>query len=155
MNFNFVDNIVFMEPGKSIHAQRLWSHDLLFFKDHFPSFSVVPGVLLTEMMGQAGALCVESKHPEFGKALLMQIKNAVFRSWVLPEQMIDIYADVQNVTKDLCRMKTRAAVSGKMVCSAELIFVWEQWEKIGLTPEHKLLAEYNLAHKIAGDENNE
>ncbi|MCK7480556.1 MAG: hypothetical protein M0C28_27495 [Candidatus Moduliflexus flocculans] len=67
MRFLFVDRILKLEPGRSIEAERVFPGDLEFFRDHFPGFPVVPGVLLTEMMGQAAAMCLNAETPERGR----------------------------------------------------------------------------------------
>jgi 3-hydroxyacyl-[acyl-carrier-protein] dehydratase len=81
MRFVLIDEIVELEPGRTVHARRTWPADLGIFADHFPGMPVVPGVLSTEMMGQAAASCVETVEPPPGKAMLVQIRNAVFRRW--------------------------------------------------------------------------
>ena len=62
MRFILVDRILEMIPGQRIKATKAVAMDEDFFQDHFPGFPVVPGVLLTEMMGQAAGKCLEAEN---------------------------------------------------------------------------------------------
>ena len=53
------DRIDELEPGARVLAHSTVRPDLELFQDHFPGFPVVPGVLLTEMMGQTAAKCLD------------------------------------------------------------------------------------------------
>ena len=51
--FLFVDKIVSVELGNTIHAQKNVSINEDFFNGHFPNKPVMPGVLIIEAMAQA------------------------------------------------------------------------------------------------------
>jgi 3-hydroxymyristoyl/3-hydroxydecanoyl-(acyl carrier protein) dehydratase len=72
MRFVLVDRIHSLEPGVRVVASRLIPPDDDYFADHFPGFPVVPGVLLTEMMGQAAAKALDVQRGPRGKAMLAQ-----------------------------------------------------------------------------------
>ena len=84
MRFVLVDRIVALEPGVRVEAVRRIPEDDDYFQDHFPGFPVVPGVLLTEMMGQAAAKALDVEQRSRGKAMLAKILSASFRRWVRP-----------------------------------------------------------------------
>ena len=86
MRFLLIDRIVTLDPGKSIEAETVLSASEELFGDHFPGFPVVPGVLLTEMMGQAAGKCLSADKPERGNAMLVEIRNARFRHWARPDE---------------------------------------------------------------------
>ena len=86
MRFIFVDQIIALDPGRSIKAVKNVSETEDYFQDHFPGFPVVPGVLLTEMMAQAAGKCLDSERKPRGRAMLAQIKSASFREWVGPRE---------------------------------------------------------------------
>ena len=142
MRYRFVDKIVNLEAGKNIHCQYTWPKNLEIFQDHFPGFPVVPGVLLTEMMGQCSALCIESAHTDLTSAMLIQIKNATFRQWVSPGVLLDIYADVLSEQAKLARVEVRTEVDGTLTAKAELLLTFETKDKLGLPAVDPILATY-------------
>ncbi|MGA2362144.1 MAG: 3-hydroxyacyl-ACP dehydratase FabZ family protein [Candidatus Aminicenantales bacterium] len=124
MRFLFVDRILELEPGKSIKAEYHISGDQDFFRDHFPGFPVVPGVLLTEMMAQAAGKCLdaEGKDKGKGKAMLAQIRSASFREWVRPGATALITAEIRTSQAQYATAVCSIKVNGAKVCTADLLF---------------------------------
>ena len=143
MRYRFVDKIVDMEVGKSIHCQYTWPENLEIFQDHFPDFPVVPGVLLTEMMGQSSALCIESDQPELGSAMLIQIRKAIFYHWIKPGLLLDIHAEILSANPKLARIKAETKCEGKLMASVELLFSFADRNLLGLPESDPILAAYN------------
>ena len=54
--FLFVDKIVSVELGETIHAQKNVSINEDFFNGHFPNKAVMPGVLIIEALAQAAGI---------------------------------------------------------------------------------------------------
>ena len=111
-----------MEPGKNIVAARFIPVDEDYFRDHFPGFPVVPGVLLTEMMGQAAAKCLDAERRPRGKALLARILSASFRQWVQGGQEVVLHATITANTERYATAECQASVSEKNVAQAKLFF---------------------------------
>ena len=122
MRFILVDRIVALDPGRTIQAEKTMSSQEEFFRDHFPGFPVVPGVLLTEMMAQAAGKCLDTEPGERGKAMLARINSATFREWVRPGQLVTLFASVRSSRSQFATVDCRAEVAGRPVCSAELFF---------------------------------
>lgn len=142
MRYRFVDTIVALNPGNTIHCRYNWPEELSVFDDHFPGFPVVPGVLLIEMMGQSVALCIESKHAEFGAPMLLQVKNATFRNWVKPCQLLDIYGEVLSVQPKMAKVKVRVERETTPITDVELLFTFESRDRLGLPGIDPVLAAY-------------
>jgi 3-hydroxyacyl-[acyl-carrier-protein] dehydratase len=142
MRYRFVDKIIALEPGVSIECQRTWPEDLEIFEDHFPEFPVVPGVLLTEMMGQAAGLCLSSRADDASSAMLIQIKNAAFREWVKPGELLQIKAEIVSSQSRLARIKASTERDGALVASTELLFSFETKGKLGLPDIDPVLVDY-------------
>ena len=83
--FLLIDEVLSMEVGKKVVARKYIKEDDFWFKGHFPEKPVTPGVLMIEMLAQAGAVCILSQ-PEFkGKiALFAGIDKAKFRAMAKP-----------------------------------------------------------------------
>jgi 3-hydroxyacyl-[acyl-carrier-protein] dehydratase len=144
MRFLFVDRILMLEPGRSIAAERVFPGDLDFFRDHFPGFPVVPGVLLTEMMGQAAAMCLNAEIPEKarGRAVLAQIRSASFRDWVRPDEKISIRAEIRTSRPELATAVCSAEVRGSKVSTADLLFTFLPKERSGPNDRDEVLESF-------------
>jgi len=124
MRFLFVDRILELRPGQSIKAEKSISPEEDYFRDHFPGFPVVPGVLLTEMMAQAAGKCLDAEGGTRGKAMLAQIRSAGFREWVRPGQTALIQAEIKNNREQYASANCSVEVAGTKVCSADLLFAF-------------------------------
>ena len=124
MRFILVDRIVSLEPGLRVAATRTVPPDEDYFQDHFPGFPVVPGVLLTEMMGQAAAKALDAQRLPRGKAMLAKILSASFRQWVRPGDAVDLLAEIGANTERYAEADCRAEVGGRNVAQARLFFTF-------------------------------
>ncbi len=124
MRFLLVDRIVKLDPGVSIEAEKSLAASEELFRDHFPGFPVVPGVLLTEMMAQTAGKCLNAQRLPRGNAMLIEVRNAKFRSWVKPGQQIRLRAKIERNEDEYAVSTAQGEVEGKRVCSAELMFAF-------------------------------
>jgi 3-hydroxyacyl-[acyl-carrier-protein] dehydratase len=119
-----VDKILKLEPGKRIRAEKRIAPDEDYFRDHFPGFPVVPGVLQTEMMAQAAGKCLDAENPGRGKAMLAKIVSASFRGWVKPGSVCDIFVEVKSSRPSYATVQAWIEVDGGRVSEAELFFAF-------------------------------
>ena len=124
MRFILVDEILELSPGSSIRAAKHIALDEDYFRDHFPGFPVVPGVLLTEMMAQAAGKCLAAEDLSRGRPMLAQIKLASFRGWVGPGKTVILFAEIKVSRPRFATAVCRAEVDGEPVCSAEVLFTF-------------------------------
>lgn len=120
MRFLLVDKICELTPGKSIRAEKTFHASEDFFRDHFPGFPVVPGVLLTEVMAQTAGKCLDAERHPRGKAMLMEIKSARFRGWVRPDELMTAYATITTSREQYANATCHLEVGGVRKCSAEI-----------------------------------
>ena len=83
--FLLIDEINELEVGKRVVATKYIKAEDFWFKGHFPEYPVTPGVLMIEMLAQAGAVALLSMPENKGKiGFFGGINNAKFRKQVVP-----------------------------------------------------------------------
>jgi len=124
MRFVLVDRIITLQPGVSVEALRRIPEHEDYFQDHFPGFPVVPGVLLTEMMGQTAAKALDVERKPRGKAMLAKILSASFRRWVRPGDEVELRAQLSSNTDRFAQAECQASVRCVPVAQAQLLFTF-------------------------------
>ncbi|HRZ58905.1 MAG TPA: 3-hydroxyacyl-ACP dehydratase FabZ family protein [Candidatus Paceibacterota bacterium] len=142
MRFILVDRIHELVAGKTIVAEKTLSPEEELFRDHFPGFAVVPGVLLIEMMAQAGGKCLDAESQPRGYAMLAQIRSASFRQWVRPGETARIFATIVVSQPDYATARCHIEVAERTVCSAELMFAFVPAEQFVIGYRDPVLQAY-------------
>lgn len=122
MRFILIDRIVSLAPGATIAAARTVQPDEDYFRDHFPGFPVVPGVLLVEMMAQTAGKCLDAERRPRGKAMLARILSASFRQWVRPGDRLAIHASISANDERYATADCRVEVGERTAAQAKLFF---------------------------------
>ena len=121
--FLLIDEINELEVGKRVVATKYIKAEDFWFKGHFPEYPVTPGVLMIEMLAQAGAVALLSMPENKGKiGFFGGINNAKFRKQVVPSDVLRLEVEITKVKGPVGYGKGVATVDGKKAVSAEISF---------------------------------
>ena len=118
--FLLVDRIIELEPNKRIVGIKNVSMNEPFFVGHFPSFPVMPGVLIIEAMAQTGGILAMYGVPDASERLVLfaSIEEAKFRRPVRPGDQLRMEVEILSRKTTFARMKGKAFVGGELACEA-------------------------------------
>lgn len=118
-----VDRIVEVERGKRIVGVKNVTINEPFFQGHFPGRPIMPGVLVIEAMGQVGGFLLMDvvEKPEDFVVYFMSLDNVKWRRPVVPGDQIVFELEMIQHRRQVCRMKGRGLVDGKVVAEADLM----------------------------------
>ncbi len=118
--FLLIDRITELVRTKRIVALKNVTINEPFFAGHFPTFPIMPGVLVVEAMAQAGGVLLLTEFPDREQKLLLftGIEKAKFRRPVVPGDQLRIDVDVLVWRGSAGRMQGKAYVGDKLACEA-------------------------------------
>ena len=121
--FLMIDEVEDYVPGESCIAYKNVSEDEWYFKGHFPENPIMPGVLITESLAQAGAVAILSMEENKGKnALFGGINNMKFKKMVVPGDRLKLEVKIIKRKGPIGVGEALATVDGKVAAKGELTF---------------------------------
>jgi len=102
MRFILIDKILTFEPGKQLKAVKSLSLAEEYLADHFPTFPVLPGVLLLEGLIESASWLV--RHREnfaHSMILLEQAKNVKYKSFLAPGARIEYTIEAKTIEENV------------------------------------------------------
>jgi 3-hydroxyacyl-[acyl-carrier-protein] dehydratase len=119
MRFNLVDRIVEVQPGKAIRAAKNLTLGEEYLADHFPSFPVMPGVLMLQTLIEAGAWLLRiTEDFRHSVIVLREAKGVKYGSFMEPGRQMVISVDLLERAECLATFKGKGDVEGNSVVSA-------------------------------------
>ena len=123
--FLMIDKVLSLEKGKSITAIKNTTINEPYFQGHFPSYPVMPGVLILEALAQAGGiLAYKTEEDDDLKNKLtyfMGIDKAKFRKPILPGSTIVLNVELLKRRQFVWVFSGKAEVEGRLCAEAELM----------------------------------
>jgi 3-hydroxyacyl-[acyl-carrier-protein] dehydratase len=119
--FLMIDEVVDVVSNKRATGIKNVSINEDFFRGHFPSRPVMPGVLIIEAMAQTAAvLVVHTLGPESEGKLVyfMSVDNARFRRPVFPGDRLDVHVIKQRNRGNVWKFEGRAEVGANLMAEA-------------------------------------
>jgi 3-hydroxyacyl-[acyl-carrier-protein] dehydratase len=106
LKFNLIDRIEHLSAERIV-AVKYVSLAEEYLADHFPTFPVLPGVMMLEAMTQAAAWLLHQRS-NFAKsmAVLKEAKNVKYGTFVAPGQSLRVEVDLNKATDSGATFKT-------------------------------------------------
>ncbi|MBI4844209.1 MAG: 3-hydroxyacyl-ACP dehydratase FabZ [Nitrospirae bacterium] len=118
--FLLVDRITEIEPKvKAVGIKNVTINEP-FFQGHFPSFPVMPGVLIVEALAQVAGILAFKSGAKGSSVFFMSIEKAKFRKPVVPGDQLRLEVSVIQQRGNVWKCSGEAFVDGKLVSEAEL-----------------------------------
>lgn len=121
--FLLVDRVLEYKPFEYIKAIKCVSINEPFFQGHFPSYPVMPGVLILESLAQAGGILVMKSIPEEvdNKIFLFTgMEKVRFRKSVFPGDTLTLEVHYEKHKLNLWKMRATALLDKEIAAQGIL-----------------------------------
>jgi 3-hydroxyacyl-[acyl-carrier-protein] dehydratase len=122
--FVMVDRVTRIVPGERIVGHKCVTMGEPWFQGHFPSWPIMPGVLIVEALAQIGGILAYATEPFDAATSLMYflgIDKAKFRRVVTPGDRLDLEVVIAHHKTNVWKFHGEASVEGALCASAELL----------------------------------
>jgi 3-hydroxyacyl-[acyl-carrier-protein] dehydratase len=128
MRFNLVDRIVEVEAGQRIRALKYLTLGEEYLADHFPTFPVMPGVLMLQALVEAGAWLLRVTDDfRHSVVVLREAKNVKYGTFLDPGRPLAIAVELVDQSDapegPLATLKGKGEVDGNATVSARFTLV--------------------------------
>ena len=119
MRFILIDKIVSLETPKSIKATKSVSLSEEYLADHFPTFPVLPGVLLLEgLIESASWLVRRTENFAHSMILLEQARNVKYKSFLAPGARIEYTVEARAIEENVSSFTGLGVSEGERIVEA-------------------------------------
>src|SRR5215204_6988580 len=111
MRFHLIDRITEVNPGHSLRAVKNLTLGEEYLADHFPTFPVMPGVLMLQTLVEAGAWLLRlSEDYRHSVIVLREVKNIKYGTFVEPGKQLSFQVDLAERGDEVATFKGKGEV---------------------------------------------
>jgi 3-hydroxyacyl-[acyl-carrier-protein] dehydratase len=116
MRFVLIDRIVTLEEGKRLTAVKSVSLAEEYLGDHFPTFPVLPGVLLLEGLIESASWLVR-KTEDFAHSMILleQARNVKYKSFLAPGSQIEYTVEARLIEENVSSFSGSGVSEGQTI----------------------------------------
>ena len=119
MRFILIDKVVEIENGRRIKAIKSLSLAEEYLADHFPTFPVLPGVLLLEgLIESASWLVRATENFAHSMVLLEEARNVKYKSFLAPGTQIEYTVEAKTIEENLSSFTGAGVSNGEQIVEA-------------------------------------
>jgi len=101
MKFRLIDRITELVHGERLVAVKAVTLAEEYLGDHFPTFPVLPGVLMLEGLAEAGAWLVRDARDFVPSMILLrEVRNVTYKSFVKPGSLLKLEVTCRRLAQD-------------------------------------------------------
>lgn len=109
MHFDLVDRVLEQSPERIVTIKHV-SLAEEYLQDHFPTFHVLPGVLMLEAMVQAARKLCDAKTHQPTRWVLGEVRTLRYGNFVPPGATLRVEVDLAGTDDDTITFKATASV---------------------------------------------
>ena len=122
MRFHLIDRIVEVRPGQTLRAFKNLTLGEEYLADHFPSFPVMPGVLMLQTLVEAGAWLLRlSEDYRHSVIVLREVKNIKYGTFMEPGRRMNISVELIERSEGLASFKGKGEMDGQSTVTARFV----------------------------------
>ena len=122
MRFNLIDRIMEVQPGRSLQAVKFLTLGEEYLADHFPTFPVMPGVLMLETLVEAGAWLLRlTDNFASSVIVLREAKGVKYGTFMEPGRQMVVSVELVERGEGRATFKGKGEMEGQNTVSARLI----------------------------------
>jgi 3-hydroxyacyl-[acyl-carrier-protein] dehydratase len=119
MRFILIDKVISLEAGREIKALKSVSLAEEYLADHFPTFPVLPGVLLLEgLIESASWLVRQTENFAHSMILLEQARNVKYKSFLAPASQIEYTVEAKVIEENVSSFIGFGSSEGERIVEA-------------------------------------
>ena len=122
MRFHLVDQIVEVQPGRSLTAVKNLTLGEEYLADHFPTFPVMPGVLMLQALVEAGAWLLRATDDfRHSVIVLREAKGIKYGTFMEPGRRMTVTVELVEQNGGTASFKGKGEAEGQTAVSARLV----------------------------------